>query len=148
MVRFASDILGAWFLYLFSVVLQKYRTPKDAVVEIKEDLFYTVLRERVTAVLLENGVDPHSDRAATPLRMSYYAFLLVSVLVTGYYHIKVRFRIRIFGRLPYQIQSYLTPIFVAFVIFHYRHTIGRLLRHREVLRDPFGLPFLGGFWGP
>jgi hypothetical protein len=112
---FASHTLDAWLLYFFRVVLQKYRTPKDAVVEIKEDFFYNVLRERVTAVLLEKGVDPHSDRAATPLRMSYYVFLLAAVLVTGYYHIKVGFRIMIFGRLRYQIQSYLTPLLVAIV---------------------------------
>jgi hypothetical protein len=74
----------------FSVVLQKYRKQSDCDIEIQQDLFYKVLRERVTAVLLEKGVDPYSHRGATPLRASYYVLILALVVVTGYYHIMVR----------------------------------------------------------
>ena len=87
-------------LVIHSIILQKYRkecsTDKinnnniDSVVQEEgRDEFYDVLRTRVTNALLERGVDPVSDRGATPLRTAYYILILCFWLASGYSHIMV-----------------------------------------------------------
>jgi cytochrome b involved in lipid metabolism len=57
--------------------------------EVNQDFFYSVLKERVRATLLNKGIDPLRDRGASVQRMLYYALIFALWIYTGYYHLSV-----------------------------------------------------------
>ena len=52
------------------------------------DVFYNVLKSRVSHRLLELGIHPENDRCATWGRCAYYVTTLIMLIVAGYYHVK------------------------------------------------------------
>jgi cytochrome b involved in lipid metabolism len=54
------------------------------------DFFYDILKERVSAVLQQKGIDPKEDRGATTQRALYYSVVFLSWIYTGYLHLSVR----------------------------------------------------------
>lgn len=76
-----------------SKVLEKYLvkiTAKPSSTSSSMDPFYDVLKRRAAIALKEKGIDPVKDRGAGWWRMLYYVVVVAMVLVTGYYHVKVR----------------------------------------------------------
>jgi hypothetical protein len=72
-----------------ATILEKYMVktfnPKPT-----RDYFYDILKQRAANALKAQGIDPVEDRGAGWLRWIYYAVIVSLVLVTGYYHAKVR----------------------------------------------------------
>jgi len=54
----------------------------------KRDAFYEILKDRVSTVLKEEGIDPVNDRGATVGRTIHYVVIFAAWLVSGYSHIK------------------------------------------------------------
>ena len=72
-------------------VLETYRFSKpQKAASIKEDYFYSVIKERAIAVLKGKGIHPVTHRGATPARAAYYSFIFCCCVATGYWHLKVR----------------------------------------------------------
>jgi hypothetical protein len=76
-------------------VLERYLFSKPQALSVtvtsKDDYFYNVIKERVTAVLKEKGIHPVTHRGATPARAAYYFFIFCCCVTTGYWHLKVSY---------------------------------------------------------
>jgi hypothetical protein len=70
-------------------VLEKYCKVRKNKKGPKPDFFYDVLKERVSAVLKEKGIDPVEDRGATIARTLFYIFNFAAWIASGYAHVKV-----------------------------------------------------------
>lgn len=71
-------------------ILEKYlykAAPKAQKPE--TDFFYDILKQRAAATLKEKGIDPVQDRGAGFWRSLYYLVIVLAVLATGYFHMKV-----------------------------------------------------------
>lgn len=71
-------------------ILEKYRMAVKPQAQAVDDVFYTVLCQRVEKTLRDQGFDPITDRAATWQRSAYYLLVLVAVIVSGRAHANVR----------------------------------------------------------
>ena len=103
------------------------------------DLFYDVLKQRSAAALRAKGIDPVKDRGAGWLRMTYYIIIIVFVLATGYWHVKVsdqgRNEFNFLDKFDFP-QSHLDPSFA--------HTTGTIIRGVYWVHLP--LLYLVGYW--
>jgi len=70
-------------------VLDKFCVVKNhKLSERKRDAFYEILKDRVSTVLKEKGIDPVNDRGATVGRTIHYVVIFAAWLVSGHSHIK------------------------------------------------------------
>ena len=122
-------------------VLETYRFSKSqTAASIKEDYFYSVLKERAIAVLKGKGIIPVTHRGATPARAVYYGFIFCCCVTTGYWHLKVRLSWHVGIDRPDSNSATCSCLFSLFVAGHY-------CLSREVWWVPFRLRFSDGSWG-
>jgi len=73
------------------LVLHRYKTMvkgAESKLDRDPDIFYDVLKSRVSQRLIERGIHPERDRCATFGRCVYYTITLVLLIVSAYYHVK------------------------------------------------------------